>query len=52
MRGTIHLLVAEDALVLRPWTQPRMEQEVRSSQNTRTRGTSTGPSSTPPCAPC
>ena len=33
MRGTIHLLVAEDALVLRPWTQPRMEQEVRSSQN-------------------
>ena len=33
MRGTIHLLVAEDALVLRPWTQARMEQEVRASQN-------------------
>jgi hypothetical protein len=35
MRGTVHLLVAEDALVLRTWTQPRMEQELRSSQNTR-----------------
>jgi len=35
MRGTIHLLTPDDALMLRPWTQPRMEQEVRSSQNTR-----------------
>lgn len=33
MRGTIHLLAPEDALTLRPWTQARMEQEVRSSQN-------------------
>jgi hypothetical protein len=33
MRGTVHLLVAEDALVLRPWTQPRMDQEARSSQS-------------------
>ncbi|WP_193609138.1 DNA glycosylase AlkZ-like family protein [Nocardioides lijunqiniae] len=35
LRGTIHLLVAEDALSLRSWTQPRQEQELRSSQNTR-----------------
>ncbi|WP_182523738.1 winged helix DNA-binding domain-containing protein [Nocardioides dongkuii] len=35
MRGTIHLLAAEDALPLRAWTQPRMEQELRSSQNVR-----------------
>jgi Winged helix DNA-binding domain len=33
MRGTIHLLTASDALALRPWTQPRMEQELRVSQN-------------------
>ncbi len=35
MRGTIHLHVGDDALVLRPWTQPRMEQELRTSQSTR-----------------
>ena len=33
MRGTIHLLTPEDALLLRPWVQPRMDQELRSSQN-------------------
>ena len=33
MRGTIHLLTPDDALLLRPWVQPRMEQELRSSQN-------------------
>jgi hypothetical protein len=35
MRGTIHLLTPEDALTLRPWIQPRMEAELRSSQNVR-----------------
>ncbi|MCW2797137.1 MAG: hypothetical protein JWM79_2634 [Nocardioides sp.] len=35
MRGTIHLLTPDDALTLRPWTQPRMEQELRTSQNTK-----------------
>lgn len=35
MRGTIHLLAGDDALMLRQWTQPRLEQEVRSSQNTK-----------------
>jgi hypothetical protein len=35
MRGTIHLLTPEDALTLRQWVQPRMEQEMRTSQNTR-----------------
>jgi len=35
MRGTIHLLTPEDALHLRPWIQPRMEAELRSSQNVR-----------------
>lgn len=35
MRGTIHLLRAEDARPLRTWTQPRMEQELRSSHNVR-----------------
>src|SRR5690348_5619704 len=35
MRGTIHILVPEDALVLRPWVQPRMEAELRASQNVR-----------------
>lgn len=35
MRGTIHLLRAVDAQPLRAWTQPRMEQELRSSQNVR-----------------
>lgn len=35
MRGTIHLLTPDDALTLRPWTQPRMEQELRTSQSTK-----------------
>lgn len=35
MRGTIHLLTPEDALTLRPWVQPRMDAELRSSQNVR-----------------
>jgi len=35
MRGTIHLLAPDDALTLRQWTQPRMEQELRTSQNTK-----------------
>ncbi len=35
MRGTIHLLPAADARPLRAWTQARMEQELRSSQNVR-----------------
>ncbi len=30
MRGTVHLLVADDALALRTWTQPRVERELRS----------------------
>lgn len=33
MRGTIHLLVPEDAAVLRPWVEPRLEQEIRVSQS-------------------
>lgn len=32
MRGTIHLLTARDASMLRPWVEPRMLQELRSSQ--------------------
>ena len=35
MRGTIHLLTAEDALTLRQWTQPRQEKERKASQNTQ-----------------
>ena len=35
MRGTIHLLTPEDALGLRPWVQPRMEKEIRSSPAVR-----------------
>jgi hypothetical protein len=35
LRGTIHLLRADDALMLRQWTQPRQDQERRASQNTR-----------------
>lgn len=35
MRGTIHLLRSADARPLRAWTQSRMEQELRSSQNVR-----------------
>jgi hypothetical protein len=33
MRGTVHLLTADDALVLRGWTQPVHEREIRISQN-------------------
>jgi len=32
MRGTVHLLVADDALVLRPWTAPVHEREIKVSQ--------------------
>jgi hypothetical protein len=32
MRGTVHLLVADDALVLRQWTAPVHEREIRISQ--------------------
>ena len=35
MRGTIHLLVPDDALMLRGWTQPVQERERKVSQNTR-----------------
>ena len=35
MRGTIHLLTADDALSLRRWTQQVQELGLRSSQNTR-----------------
>ena len=33
MRGTVHLLTADDALVLREWTAPVHEREIRISQN-------------------
>src|SRR5688572_33378212 len=32
MRGTIHLLTADDALVLRPWVQPALERVSASNQ--------------------
>jgi hypothetical protein len=32
MRGTVHLLVADDALVLRQWTAPVHEREIKISQ--------------------
>jgi hypothetical protein len=35
LRGTIHLLLADDALMLRQWTQPRQDQERKASQNTK-----------------
>jgi len=35
MRGTIHLLTADDALTLRQWTQPAQERERKASQNTK-----------------
>jgi hypothetical protein len=35
MRGTIHLLRPQDAAELRGWVQPRMEQELRTSQTVR-----------------
>lgn len=31
LRGTVHLLRADDAVRLRPWTQERMEKQLRSS---------------------
>jgi hypothetical protein len=33
MRGTVHLLTADDALFLRRWTQPVHEREIRISQS-------------------
>jgi len=33
MRGTIHLLTPADAAELRPWVEPRIEQEIRVSQS-------------------
>jgi hypothetical protein len=33
MRGTVHLLAAEDALLLRTWTEPVHEREIRISQS-------------------
>ena len=33
MRGTVHLLVADDALMLRQWTTPVHEREVKISQS-------------------
>lgn len=35
LRGTIHLLTPDDALRLRPWVQPRLEQELRVSPTAR-----------------
>jgi hypothetical protein len=35
LRGTIHLLIADDALSLRPWTFPVHARERKVSQNTR-----------------
>jgi hypothetical protein len=32
MRGTIHVLTADDALALRPWVQPALDQVSRSNQ--------------------
>ena len=33
MRGTVHLLVADDALMLRQWTEPVHEREIKISQS-------------------
>jgi hypothetical protein len=35
MRGTIHVLVPEDALSLRAWAQPALDQQSRSNQASR-----------------
>ena len=35
MRGTIHVLVPDDALVLRRWVQPALDQQSRSNQLSR-----------------
>ena len=35
MRGTIHVLTADDALMLRPWVQPALDQQSGSNQMSR-----------------
>jgi len=35
LRGTIHLLTADDGLMLRQWTQPCQDRERKASQNTK-----------------
>ena len=35
MRGTIHVLMPDDALALRPWVQPALDQAERSNQMSR-----------------
>ena len=35
MRGTVHVLHPDDALALRPWVQPGLDQQSRSNQNSR-----------------
>jgi len=35
MRGTVHVLHPDDALGLRPWVQPALDQQSRSNQNSR-----------------
>jgi Winged helix DNA-binding domain len=35
MRGTVHVLAPDDALALRPWVQPALDQQSRSNQNSR-----------------
>jgi hypothetical protein len=35
MRGTIHLLTADDGLMLRQWTQPCQDRERKASQNVK-----------------
>ena len=35
MRGTIHVLTPDDALALRPWVQPALDQQSKSNQNNR-----------------
>ena len=35
MRGTIHVLTADDALALRPWVQPALDQQSGSNQMSR-----------------
>jgi len=35
MRGTVHVLGPDDALGLRPWVQPALDQQSRSNQNSR-----------------
>jgi hypothetical protein len=35
MRGTVHVLAPDDALALRPWAQPALDQQSRTNQNSR-----------------